>query len=141
MYFSEVNSVGKIRVLVANRPRLMREFLLATISDQLDMEVAAEVANDSDVLRTAAESQPDFIIISAEKAYERPPVCADLLAQNPQAKILVLAPELQRGAFSWAVIDNRSMHVETSDQGISEQGVLDTIRDSVRSAAGAVVVH
>lgn len=133
--------MGKIRVLVANRPRLMRELLLATISDQPDMEVAAEVASDSDVVGAAAGSQPDFIIISAEKAYERPPVCADLLAQNPQAKILVLAPDSKRSAFSWAVIDNRSMHEEISDQGISEQGILDTIRDKIRSTESGAVIR
>lgn len=122
----------KIRVLVANRPRLMRELLLATISDQPDMEVAAEVTSDTDIVRAAAECRPDFIILSAERPGERPEICADLLAQNQQTKILALAPELNRGAFSWAVIDNCSIYVESTDQGISEQGFLDAIRDSTR---------
>ena len=131
----------KIRVLVANRPRLMRELLLATIADQPDMEVAAEVSSDSDVVGAAAEFRPDFIIIAAEKSYERPPICDDLLAQNPQAIILALAPEFKRSEFSWAVIDHRSMYVETSDQGISEQGILDTIRDRSRCGEGGAVVR
>jgi len=131
----------KIRVLVANRPRLMRELLLATIADQPDMEVAAEVSSDTDLVGAAAEYRPDFIIISAERSYERPPVCDDLLAQNPQAIILALAPELKRTEFSWAVIDRGSMYVETSDQGISEQGILDTIRDRSRCGEGGAVVR
>ena len=131
----------KIRVLVANRPRLMRELLLATIADQPDMEVAAEVSSDSDLVGAAAEYRPDFIIISAERSYERPPVCDDLLAQNPQAIILALAPELKRTEFSWAVIDHGSMYVETSDQGISEQGILDTIRDRSRCGGGGAAAR
>ena len=38
----------KIRVLVANRPRLMRELVLATIADQPDIEVVGETQNESE---------------------------------------------------------------------------------------------
>ena len=36
-----------IRVLVANRPRLMRETILATFADQPDIEIVGEVADES----------------------------------------------------------------------------------------------
>ena len=38
-----------IRVLVANRPKLMRETLLATLSDQPWIEVVGEVASDAQI--------------------------------------------------------------------------------------------
>ena len=38
-----------IRVLVANRPKVMREALLGTLSDQPWIEVVGEVSNDADV--------------------------------------------------------------------------------------------
>ena len=40
----------KIRVLIANHPRLMRDLVLATISDQPDMELAGEVAGDDNIV-------------------------------------------------------------------------------------------
>lgn len=128
--------MGKIRVLVANRPRLMRDLVLATISDQPDMEVAGEVTDDADMMRAAAEFRPDFIIIFAGTLDERPPICTDLLAQNPRVKILALAPERNLGEFFWAVTDIRSMSVESS-----EQGILDTLRGKAPCAESGSVVQ
>jgi hypothetical protein len=54
--------MGKIRVLVANRPRLMRELVLETISDQPDTEIVGEVTDTADIERMVAESKPDFVI-------------------------------------------------------------------------------
>ena len=39
----------KIRVIVANQPRLMRELVLATIADQSDIEVAGETQNEAEI--------------------------------------------------------------------------------------------
>jgi chemotaxis response regulator CheB len=69
----------KIRVLVANRPRLMRDVVLATISEQPDIEVLGELEDDSEIAQAVADSQPDFVIIALDKPGERPPVCDYLL--------------------------------------------------------------
>ena len=39
-----------IRVLVANRPRLMRELMVATISEQPDIEIVGEVQDDAELV-------------------------------------------------------------------------------------------
>jgi len=41
--------VQKIRVLVANRPRLMRELVLATIAGEPDVEIVGETANETEI--------------------------------------------------------------------------------------------
>ena len=52
----------KIRVLVANRSRMMRDLLIATVADQPDIEViGGEIETDADVERAVAEQQPDFV--------------------------------------------------------------------------------
>ena len=38
-----------IRVVVANRPRLMRELVLETIIDQPDIEIVAEIQNEDEI--------------------------------------------------------------------------------------------
>ncbi len=108
----------KIRVLVANRPRLMRELVIATISDQPDIEVLGEIKEDSEISHVVAESHPDFVIIALDRVDERPAICDDLLAQYPQMKILALAPERNSSIFFWSIIDIRSAQIESSEEGI-----------------------
>lgn len=108
----------KIRVLVANRPRLMRELVLATISDQPDIEVVGEIQDDTELARVVAEAKPDFVIVSLDRREQRPRICDGLLEHNPNMKIIALAPERNRGMCIWAVTDIRSSSVESSEQGI-----------------------
>jgi DNA-binding NarL/FixJ family response regulator len=110
--------MDKIRVLVANRPRLMRELVVETISDQPDIEIIGEVTNISDIERMVAESKPDFVIIALEEADRRPAICDGLLARCPAIKILALAPERNSSLFFWTVFDIRSARVESSEEGI-----------------------
>jgi DNA-binding NarL/FixJ family response regulator len=110
--------VEKIRVLVANRPRLMRELILATISDQPDIEVIGEIKDDSQIIRAAAELHPDFVIIAMDKIGERPAVCDELLTLNPQMKIVALAPENSSSLYCWAVLDIHSNRIEMSEEGL-----------------------
>jgi chemotaxis response regulator CheB len=110
--------VEKIRVLVANRPRLMRDLVLATISDQPDIEVMGEIKDDSELVNVVADSQPDFVIIALDRPEERPAVCDALLGRNPNLKILALAPERNSSIFFWSVIDIHSARVESSEEGI-----------------------
>ena len=45
-------AMRKIRVLVANKPRLMRDLVLATISEQPDIEVLGSAADGEAAGRT-----------------------------------------------------------------------------------------
>lgn len=116
--FSQERAVSKIQVLVANHPRLMRELVLATIFDQPDIEVMGEIKDDSEITRVVAESEPDFLIIALDQAERRPGICDELLVHYPHMKILALAPERNSSVFFWAVVDIRSKHVESSEEGI-----------------------
>lgn len=49
-----------IRVLVANQPRLMRELMVATISEQPDIEIVGEVEEDSELVSAVEKMRPDF---------------------------------------------------------------------------------
>ena len=55
----------RVRVLVANRPRLMRELVLATIADQPDIEVVGEVLEESQLMEVVEEVQPDALILAS----------------------------------------------------------------------------
>jgi DNA-binding NarL/FixJ family response regulator len=118
--------MDKIKVLVANRPRLMRELVLVTISDQPDIEIVGEVADTADIDHMVAESKPDFVIIALDEADQRPAICDGLLARSPATKILALAPERNSSLFFWSDVDIHSARVESS-----EEGILNTLRGKI----------
>ena len=106
----------KIRVLVANRPRLMRDLVLATISDQPDIEVLGELEDDSKIAQAVADSKPDFVIIALDRPDERPPICDYLLVHHPLVKVLAVASEQANSVFFWS--DIQSAVIESSEEGI-----------------------
>jgi chemotaxis response regulator CheB len=124
-------AMEKIRVLVANRPRLMRELLLATISDQPDIEIVGEAQADQEILPLIDRTHPDFLIIALETTGQRPSLCDFVLEKFPQVRILALAPEQNASVFYWASLDIHSAPVEAS-----ERGVLSALRHSPLSVGG-----
>jgi AmiR/NasT family two-component response regulator len=124
--------VKRVRVLVANRPRLMRELVLAVISDQPDIEVIGELQNENDLAEAIEEARPDILILALDDADQRVAQCGFLLGRYPQMKILALAPEKNRGMFYWATVDVRTKPLESS-----EAGILSALRDRP-SLVGAV---
>ena len=127
----ESRTPRSVRVVVANRPRLIRELVLATIADQPDIEVVGEVQNEADILETVEEQRPDFLIVALDSAGKRPAVCDMLLSKFPDMKILALAPERNSSVFYWASIDIHSFNVEAS-----EEGILGVLRGPGRRVGG-----
>ncbi len=84
--------MGKIRILLANRPRLIREVVREIIDDQPDMEVVREVLDPLDILLGVMETKADAVIL-ALKGSEESGLCSHLLAEYPNLTILCLAFE------------------------------------------------
>jgi len=129
---ARVMLVKRVRVLVANRPRLMRELVLAVIADQPDIEVIGEVQDESQLAEAIEDAQPDILILALDEADKRVAQCGFLLGRYPQMKILALAPEQNRGVFYWATVDVRTKPLESS-----EAGILSALRERP-SLVGAV---
>ena len=124
----------RVRVLVANRPRLMRELVLATITEQPDIEVVGVVEDLTSILEMVDQSRPDFLIITLDESEERPHVCDLLLDRFPHLKILAVAAEKNSSIFYWANLDIRSNRIETS-----EEGILNTLRGRLLLARRAEI--
>ena len=108
----------RVRVLVANHPRLMRELVLAVIADQSDIEVIGELQDENELAEAVEEAQPDILILALDDADKRVAQCGFLLGRYPQMKILALAPEQNRGVLYWATVDVRTRPLESSEAGI-----------------------
>ena len=115
--------MNRIRVLIANQPRLMRELISATIADQPDIELVGEVGKQEDLAEAVAETRPDVLIVGIDERKKYRAQCGFLLGRYPEMKILALAPEQNRALFYWAVVDIRSKSLESS-----EAGILDAMR-------------
>jgi len=107
-----------IRILVANRPKLMRELLLATLSEQNWIEVVGEVAEMSELSDFVAKTSPDLVVIDAEEHGKRPHICDILLRQHPQLRIIAVAAQENYSVCYWASFDIHSDDVEASEEGL-----------------------
>ena len=108
----------RVRVLVANRPRLMRELVLAVIADQPDIEVIGEVEDENQLTEMIEDAEPDILILTLDDADKRIAQCGFLLGRYPQMKIIALAPEKNRGLFYWATVDVPTKPLESSEAGL-----------------------
>jgi chemotaxis response regulator CheB len=108
----------QIRVLVANRPKLMREVIIATFVDQPDIEIVGEVTEDADIVGRVEETQPDFLFIGLDDPEKRPPVCDKVLHLYPQVSIIAVAPHSNRSVRYWASFDIHSSFIEASEEAI-----------------------
>jgi chemotaxis response regulator CheB len=115
-----------IRVLVANRPRLMRETILTTFADQPDIEIVGEVADDSEIIESVKKTLPNFVVIALDQPGRRPAVCDDLLREHPEVRVIAVAPSKNYVVYYWASLDIHSSNVEAS-----EEGMLNALRSSM----------
>lgn len=113
----------KIRVLLASRPRMMREVVRKTIEHQEDMKVVGEVLEPLELLVAVRDMEADAVILDLEE-YEEPALCSHLLAEYPNLTILSLAPD-GKTAF---VRPRRREIVEPS-----EANILTALRHAIRS--------
>ena len=123
--------VKPIRVLIANRPRLMRELILATFADQPDIEIVGEVAEEADVLGSIEKNVPDVVVIAQDKLGHRPALCEQVLRQWPDVRVIAVAPHQNYLVHYWAALDIHSHQIEAS-----EEAILGILRTKISSACG-----
>ena len=108
----------RMRILVANRPKLMRELILETLADQPSVEIVGEVPEESNILGRVEETHPDFLFIALDDPEKRPAVCDTVLRLHPEVSIIAMAPQHNRGIRYWASFDIHSSVVEASEEAI-----------------------
>jgi len=112
-----------IRVLVANRPRLMRELILTTFADQPDIEIVGEVGDESEIAESVKRTLPDFVVIALDQPGKRPAICDELLREHPEVRVIAVAPERNSIVYYWA-----SLNIHSNDIEASEEGILSAMR-------------
>jgi DNA-binding NarL/FixJ family response regulator len=121
-------ALARIRILVANQPRLMRESFTYTVADQNDVEIVGQAEDVSEIPDLVEETRPDCVIISPEKPGERPQICDALLGLYPNIRILVVTSESNSSFLYWSSSEIHSIRVECSAEGI-----LSALRGKIES--------
>jgi len=107
-----------IRVLVANRPRLMRDSLLTTFADQPDIEIVGEVADEAEISETVTKTLPDVVVIALEHPGRRPHICDVLLREHPGVQVIAVAQETNYIVCYWASLEIHSNSIEASEEAM-----------------------
>jgi len=107
-----------IRVLVANRPRLMRELILTTFADQPDIEIVGEVGDESEISESVKKTLPNFVVIALDHPDRRPAICDELLREHPEVRVIAVSPEKNSIVYYWASLNIHSNDIEASEEGI-----------------------
>jgi DNA-binding NarL/FixJ family response regulator len=115
--------VDTIRVLVANKPRLIRELIMATISDQPDIEIVGEVVDESEIELAIERTHPDFLIVALEQSDRLPGICQTTLRSHPEMRVIAIAPDRDRLMFYSA-----SLQIQSDQLEASEASVLSVLR-------------
>lgn len=120
-----------IRVLVANRPRLLRDLVLTTLSDQPDIHIVGEAGHEDEIPTLVEQTHPDLLVIAQDEPRKRPPLCDLLLHQHPKLRIIAVAPDQSLSVFYWASFDIHALSFEAS-----EDSILETVRRGIHQQEG-----
>lgn len=116
------------RILVTNRPKLMRDVIVATLSQQPGIEIVGEVSDETEILSQVHATLPDFLVIALDETEERPQICDRVLREHPDLRIIAVASRKDRTLYYWA-----SFYIHCADIESSGAGIL----KAVHSSAGA----
>jgi len=106
------------RILVANRPKLMREVILAALAHQPGIEIVGEVSEEGEILKQVRETLPDLLVIALEENEQRPVICDRVLREYPDLRIIAVASRKDRTLYFWASFDIHCTDIESSAAGI-----------------------
>jgi len=110
--------VKTFRVLVANKPKLMRELLLETLAEQPWIEIVGEVADEANIHEHVYKTSPDLLVVTAEEHGKRPNICDALFRHFPELHIIAVAPRENYTVCYWASVDIHSGDIESSEEGL-----------------------
>jgi hypothetical protein len=100
----------------------MRGLLVALMADEPDLEVVAEIEEESEITRVIDETTPEFLIVTLRSPGFSAVQCESLLRRHPHMKILALAKDGNSFIYFSASLGIHATTLECSDTGISSKG-------------------
>jgi DNA-binding NarL/FixJ family response regulator len=111
-----------VKVLLANRPEVVRTGLATLLQQQSDIEVVETVLDPIELLVAVGETQADVVVVTLPDSGEMPGICSHLLQEYPQLLILALSSARTR-----ACVYRQAIMVEPLAD-MSDEGILAAVR-------------
>ena len=105
-----------LRVLMANRPKLMRELLVEMLQEESWIGIV-EVTQESEIRQVGQDTVPDLLVVTADKPGRRPAICDELLKEFLALRIIAVAPQENYAVCYWASLDIHAEDIESSEHG------------------------
>lgn len=109
----------------------MRDLLVALMADQPDLEVVAEIEEESEILSVIDQMTPEFLIVTLKSPGFGAGQCECLLHRHPDMKILAVAKDGNSFIYYSA-----SLAIHATTMECSETGILKALRANARTATG-----
>lgn len=119
--------MDKIRVLIANRPALMREVVRTALAHHGEIDIIGEIEDELDILQALERTKIECLIVTQDEAGRRPAICDEVFERYPRMKILAVSPGGDDSVFYWMFTEVRLSPIETS-----EEGVLNALRGNLQ---------
>lgn len=95
--------MSTLKVLLANRPKMLRELLRDLVCQQPDMDVVGEALDPLEVLYSVRKTEADIVVTTLPRSGE-PGISSHLLAEFPELLVLALAPAGDRATLYRQVV-------------------------------------
>lgn len=105
-----------LRVLMASRPKLMRELLVEMLQEESWIGIV-EVTQESEIRQVGQDTVPDLLVVTADKPGRRPAICDELLKEFLALRIIAVAPQENYAVCYWASLDIHAEDIESSEHG------------------------
>jgi len=116
--------VDKVRVLLANRPKMLRDLLHRSIDAQPDMEVVGEETDPVELLLRVRETETDVVVVTLPGSGEDPGICSHLLFEYPALLVLAVSDKRDLAVLYRLSIDRHEI------EGGRDEALLGAIRSA-----------
>jgi DNA-binding NarL/FixJ family response regulator len=91
-----VRNGNEVRIVLASRPRMLRELIRNVIAQHADLNIVDECLRPGALPSRTRESRADVVILGSSD-YHETKLCARLFAQSPQLTVLLVSADGEVG--------------------------------------------
>jgi hypothetical protein len=112
---------SSIRVLLANVPIPLAEWLARVLEDQKDIEIVDQPRGYVEML-LAAQKGVDVVVLSVQEFQPLPGICSHLLSEFPDIKVLLLGMASEKAMLCWTGLRQKDLQI------VSAEALVGTLR-------------
>jgi hypothetical protein len=118
-----------LRVLLANVPTLLPEWLARVLEEQEDIEIVDQLRGYVEML-LAAQKGVDVVVLSAQELQPLPGICSHLLSEYPAIKVMLLSPSGDKAILCWTGLRQKDLQIESAEALVGTLRHLDEITEA-----------